>query len=263
MSRILIIAESGFGKTTAYVGSELHGIKGLNPKDTYVITVTSKPLAGRGSNIKFPVYPSFNDKCTAQSMGQYRRIISNDAAVIAHAIRELGKTPIQNIVLDDSNYIMQDYYMAKALSSGWDAPKKIGADMGKIFAAIEMLPYTKNFIMIAHGEEYDKADGRKGYRMKTTGKMVQEYITPEGKFDVVLIGRSYYNDTEKKAIKEFVTNDDGTYSSAKSHEIFDSLYIPNDLGYVVDKCNEYYNTPEPTFEEEIPEETHTEIQTNG
>jgi len=95
--------------------------------------------------------------------------------------------------------------------------------------------------MLAHGEEYDKVDGRKGYRMKTTGKMVQEYITPEGKFDVVLLGKSNYDDSAKKALKQFVTNDDGVFSTAKSHEIFDSLYIPNDMGYVVKQVNKYYD----------------------
>lgn len=135
---------------------------------------------------------------------------------------------------------MQDYYMEKALASGWDTPKKIGYDFGKIFQAIEHLPIDKNFIMFAHGEEYDKADGRKGYRLKTTGKMVQEYITPEGKFDVVLIGKSGFDESTKTVKKEFVTNDDGVYSTAKSHRIFDSLYIKNDMGYVIKKVNEYY-----------------------
>ena len=241
MSKILGIAESGFGKSTSLMKDADYGIEGLDPKVSYIISATSKDLPGKGSNKLYPVYPNFNDKTTAAQLANYRRIVTNNAALVAHAINLLGTTPIQNIVFDDSNYVMQDYYMEKALSTGWDTPKKIGFDMGRIFQAMERLPLNKNFIMLAHGEEYDKADGRKGYRMKTTGKMVQEYITPEGKFDVVLIGKSSYDEANHKVMKQFVTNDDGVYSSAKSHKIFDSLYIPNDMGLVVRKCNEYYN----------------------
>lgn len=47
-----------------------------------------------------------------------------------------------------------------------------------------------------------------------------------------------------------MVNDDGTYTSAKSHGIFgDTLYIKNDLGYVVKKVNAYYNEEEEEEEE--------------
>ena len=37
MAKILVLAKSGFGKTTSYCGREKLGIKGLDPKETYVI----------------------------------------------------------------------------------------------------------------------------------------------------------------------------------------------------------------------------------
>lgn len=250
MSNILILAESGFGKTTSYMGDEELGIKGLDHSTTYVITATNKHLPGFGSVKKYPVFPNFSLKNTVKEMAKYRRIISNKADVIAHALIELLKVPnekLHNVILDDTNYVMQDYYMEKALSTGWDAPKKIGFDMGKIFRVVEKYPESgKDFIMIAHGEEYTKTDGRKGYRMKTTGNMVQEYITPEGKFDILLVGSSTWDDTEKRVNKFFVVNDDGVFTSAKSHGIFRNVegkrinYIPNDLGYAIPKIDAYY-----------------------
>jgi hypothetical protein len=242
MAAILTVAESGFGKTSSIIKNEKLGITGLDPAVTYLISATTKHLPGGIASEKlFNTMTSFSLSTTAKDLKDYRRIVTNDPKTIAHAIGLLGTVKtIHNIVLDDSNYIMQDYYMQKALASGWDAPKKIGYDMGKIFEAITKLPQGKNFIMMAHGEEYDKADGRKGYRMKTTGKMVQEFITPEGKFDVVLIGKSEYDSIQRKAIKQFVTNDDGVYSTAKSYDIFEDLYIQNDMGLVVRKVDEYY-----------------------
>lgn len=251
MARVLVLAESGFGKTTSLMHDEEYGIEGLNPNESYIITVTSKPLPGKGSRKLYPIVPNFTLNSKVNELKGYRRIISNDPATVAHAISLLGQSPFRNIVLDDVNYLMQDYYMAKSLSTGWDTPKRIGYDMGKIFDAIQKLPENKNFIMLAHGEEYDKADGRKGYRMKTVGRMVTEYITPEGKFDIVLIGKSSYDDTNKKVIKQFVTNDDGVFSSAKSHKIFPTTYINNDMGYVIRMSDLYYNEVDEVINEPV------------
>ena len=37
MAKILVLAKSGFGKTTSWCGRKKLGIKGLDPKETYVI----------------------------------------------------------------------------------------------------------------------------------------------------------------------------------------------------------------------------------
>ena len=243
MAKILALAETGFGKSTSLDGDEELGILCLSPTDTYVISATSKPLPSRGSVKKWPATKTFTTSGTLDDLKAYRRVITNKPDVAAHAITLLSNvTTIHNIVIDDTNYFMQDMYMEKALSTGWDAPKMIGFQFNKIFKAMEGLPEEKNFIMMAHFEEYNKADGKMGVRMKTTGKMVQEYVTPEGKFDVLLIGKSVYDDKEQKARKVYVTRDDGVHTSAKSHRIFgpDETYILNDLGYVVKKVDEYY-----------------------
>ena len=58
-------------------------------------------------------------------------------------------------------------------------------------------------------------------------------MTVEGKVDVTLIGISRYDATDKKAVKEFLTNENEQYSSAKSPVgMFDRQLIPNDLGLV-------------------------------
>lgn len=236
MSRILVLAKSGFGKTFS-MGQvpELNHI-GLDPKETYVISVTSKPLT-------FPKSRELYKVAQKGKVATGNRYISNNPEEIATLLEQLLQSPYKNIVVDDFNYLMQDYYMDNALKGGWDTPKKIGYFMGKIFSAIEKYGDSdKNIIILAHGEEVPQQDGRIYLKMKTTGKMVDEYVTPEGKFDVTLVGRSRFDAGQKKIVKEFITNEDEFTSSPKSpYGMFPELYIPNDLGLVVAKVNEYYN----------------------
>ena len=233
MSKILVLAKSGFGKSTSIGEIPELGLKGLDPKTTYLISCVNKPLPFRGANKKFVV-------TTTNNPTGGNRVITNDAEVVAKIINMLAKSPYKNIVLDDMNYMAQDYYMKNALKGGWDTPKKIGYNTGLVFDAINAVPEDKNIICLAHYEEYkDKNGDSISYRYKSTGNMVDQYITPEGKFELVLYGKSSFDDKEKKSIREFVTNDDGVYPAKAPIGMFD-LYIPNDLGLVVDKIAEYY-----------------------
>lgn len=243
MARILILAKSGFGKSTSIGNIPELEIQGLNPEETYVISATSKPLPFRNSATLFPSITPVDGKTLPNLGNGMRRLISNNPAIITLALEELLKSPMKYIVIDDFNYIMQDYYMDNALSKGWDAPKKIGFDVNKIFKAIEKYQDSgKHIIVLAHGEDVVQPDGRTYVKMKTTGKMVDEYITPEGKFDITLTGISRYDTAEKKVKREFLTNENEQYASAKSpYGMFETDLIPNDLGYVVQKINEYYN----------------------
>ena len=233
MSKILILAKSGFGKSTSIGEIPELGLKGLDPKTTYLISCVNKPLPFRGANKKFVVTAPNNPTGG-------NRVITNDAEIVAKIINMLAKSPYKNIVLDDMNYMAQDYYMKNALKGGWDTPKKIGYNTGLVFDAINAVPEDKNIICLAPYEEYkDKNGDSISYRYKSTGNMVDQYITPEGKFEIVLYGKSSFDEKEKKSIREFVTNDDGVYPAKSPIGMFD-LYIPNDLGLVVDKITEYY-----------------------
>lgn len=235
MAKILILAKSGFGKSTSIGEIPELGLKGLDPKTTYLISCVNKPLPFRGANKKFVV-------TTPDKIADGNRIITNDAEVVAKVITMLAdpNAPFKNIVLDDMNYMAQDYYMKNALKGGWDTPKKIGYNTGLVFDAINAVPEDKNIICLAHYEEYkDKNGDSLSFKYKSTGNMVDAYITPEGKFEIVLYGKSSYDEKEKKSIRQFVTNDDGVYPAKSPVGMFD-LYMPNDLGLVVEKVTEYY-----------------------
>ena len=115
--------------------------------------------------------------------------------------------------------------------------------MGLIFDAFKGLPEDKNIICCAHYEEYkDKNGDSISYKFKTTGKMVDDYITPEGKFDIILFGKQVFNAESKKPVKVFVKEFDGEYPAKDSIGVLDSLdnEIPNDLSIVVNAIKEFY-----------------------
>lgn len=164
--KALILAKSGFGKSTSIGEIPELGIVGLDPKETYLISCVNKPLPFRGASNKYKI-------TTIAEIAKGNRIIVSTAEEAATIIEMLIPSPYKNIVLDDMNYISQDYYMKNALKGGWDTPKKIGYGMGLIFDAINKVPEEKNMICLAHFEEFkDKNGDSISYRYKSTGNMV-------------------------------------------------------------------------------------------
>lgn len=251
MSKILILAESSFGKSSSIgpisredferAGFPDTEIRGVNPKETFIVSVSNKGLP-------IPRWKTFYKTCDldkAPTIENGNHAISNNGKVVTDLIGYVNRQrpDIKNIILDDANYLMQDQYMSKVWA-GYDIFKILGAMMGGIFNEMERISgVNKNFIMMAHHEEFKNSNfDTLSYRFKTVGKMVQDYITPEGKFEIVLFGRQTIIDDgkgSKRIAKQFVTNFDGQYPAKSPIGMFPSLYIPNDLGYVIDCVNEY------------------------
>lgn len=96
MAKILVLAKSGFGKSTSIGDIPELGIKGLNPQETFLISAVNKPLPFKGSSKKFVIAP----------IDKYRegnRVVTNDAKTVAQIITALAspECPVKNIVLDD------------------------------------------------------------------------------------------------------------------------------------------------------------------
>lgn len=243
MAKILVLAKSGFGKTTSYAGREKYGIKGLDPKSTFIIQ-----CIGRGvPNPNFKLAPAPELKYIAQ----YNRVQVDTISgldrfkKVAEFVESFKNpnNPYKNLIIDDFNYLAQDFYMANAMKGGWDTPKQIGYGMGLIFDAFKGLPENKNLICCAHYEEYkDKNGDSISYKFKTTGKMVDDYITPEGKFDIILFGKQSFNNETKKAQKVFIKEYDGEFPAKDSLGLLDALpdEFPNDLNLVVTEIAKVY-----------------------
>lgn len=241
MCKILVLAPSGFGKTTSWAGREKLGIRGLDPKETYAIQ-----CIGRGvPNPNYKLCPSNEIKDMAKGNRiQVDSVTGLDRFKrVADLLDALKKSPYKNIVIDDFNYLMQDYFMNNAMKGGWQTPKEIGFGIGLIFDAMKGYPEDKHIYVCAHYEKTNDNDGTVTYQMKTTGKMVNEYCTPQGKFDIILYGKQTYNEEEKKAIKTFVKDFDGTFPAKDSIGVLDNMpdEFPNDLCLVSEELKKWYN----------------------
>lgn len=252
MAKILVLAKSGFGKTTSYAGREKYGIKGLDPKETYVIQCIGRGIPNPNFKLvtgDLEVEKIQNDYklknariLTTGNRIQIDTLIGLDRFIAVALILDILKkaAPYKNIVIDDFNYLAQDYYMANAMKGGWDTPKQIGYGMGLIFDAFKGFPENKNLICCAHYEEYkDKNGDSISYKFKTTGKMVDDYITPEGKFDIILFGKQSFNSETKNAQKVFIKEFDGEFPAKDSLGYLDDIpdEFPNDLSIVVNEIS--------------------------
>ena len=241
MCKILVLAPSGFGKTTSWAGREKLGIRGLDPKETYAIQ-----CIGRGvPNPNYKLCPSNEIKDIAKgNRVQVDSVTGLDRFKrVADFLVQLKASPYKNIVIDDFNFLMQDYYMNNAMKGGWAVPKEIGFGMGLIFDAMKGYPEDKHIYVCAHYEKTNDNDGTVTYQMKTTGKMVNEYCSPQGKFDIILYGKQTYNEEERKAIKTFVKDFDGTFPAKDSIGVLDDMpdEFPNDLSLVSEELKKRYN----------------------
>ena len=230
--KVLVIAESGFGKSTSVAPNESIGITGLNPEETFFIDVKGDGLPARGWK---KLYKPIQGKDLTS--GNY--FASNNAADITAIISIMNdKNPkIKNIVIDDTQYIMADYYMDKAKTTGFEKFNNIGSFMGKLFNAIK--EFNGNVFCMWHPEVVTDENGNSSYKAKTVGKMIDQYLVVEGRFNITLYGKQTFDSREKKAIKQFVTNFDGKYPAKSPAGMF-PLYIPNDLGYVLEEATKYY-----------------------
>jgi hypothetical protein len=70
--------------------------------------------------------------------------------------------------------------------------------------------------------------------------MVDNYLTLEGLFTILLYSK-VERGQDNKPKYSFVTNNDGQYPAKSPVGMFNDLYIPNDLGLVSQKINEYYS----------------------
>lgn len=216
---VLIIGESGTGKSTS--------LRNLKAQETFIIAVIDKPLPFRNSYARVK---NENEKLTKNIS------VTDDYQAIVDRINHVSKNMphIKNLIIDDFQYVMANEFMAKALEKGYDKFTQMAVHVNSILTAIRNGRHDLQVYILSHSEE---KDGR--YKVKTIGKMLDEKITIEGLFTVVL---------HTKVIENkycFITQNDGVHIAKSPLDMFEHSKIPNDLQYVKEKIDQFYNADIP------------------
>lgn len=223
---ILIIGESGSGKSTS--------LEQLDAQSTFIINVGKKPMPFRGYKSKYTTLSKDNPQ------GNY--IETDKASTIVQTMKHINDnmSHIKTVVVDDFQYVMANEYMRRANERGFDKFTDIGLHAWEVANAGKNMRDDISFVMIGHAENATDLSGNRRLKFKTVGKLVDNVITMEGMFTVVLF-TDVSTDPDGNINYQFITQSDGTTTCKSPRGMFDTLKIPNDINYVITKINEYYS----------------------
>ena len=216
-----IVGATGTGKSTA--------IKHLNPEETYIINVAKKELPFKGS-----------EKLYNAEKRNYKDV--DDATEITRLLKTISeKAPhIKNIVIEDSNYIMGFNIVSKADQVGFTKFSLMAKDMVELMREARKLRDDIKVFYISHPETIEDGGEIIGYKIKTAGKMIDNQVLLEGLLTVCLYTLVEEN-KDGTCNYNFVTNRFKKLPAKSPDGMFDEIKIPNNLQYVCDKLDEYYN----------------------
>ena len=212
---VLIIGRSGSGKT--------YSLKGFNDfTDSIGVISVEKARLPFKSGIKVARIPKYEDSPSIQTAAQ---ISQARYSFVELAIKSAKR---KTIVIDDSQYLLADEFFDRAKENGYQKFTDIALNFRNLIHNINNMGEEDKIVYFLHHSEDDGA-GRE--KVKTIGKMLDEKLTVEGCFDVVIYCRD----------QRFYTQGDGISSAKTPEGMFDSVEIPNDLKFVDDRIREYWN----------------------
>ena len=195
---VLIMGESGSGKSCS--------LRNFNKSEVVIYNVAGKPLP-------------FRNQLNKADNVSYTQIANN-------MIKKCFKT----YVIDDSQYLMAFEMFDRAKESGYNKFTDVALNFRNLVDfVIKQMPADTIVYFLHHIETTETGK----IKAKTSGKMLDNQLTLEGLFSIVLLcktdGKEHY----------FETQSDG-YTTCKSPmEMFD-FKIDNDLKMVDTKIREYY-----------------------
>ena len=213
---VLIVGESGVGKT--------YSIKTLDPEKAAIFLCEKSRLPFRE---KFNTYYVRNMKRVDDNNKEQ---IIRQSIVIQTVLRN-PKDPKKIYVIDDSQYLMANEFFDRANESGYQKFTDIGKNFRDLIHLVNDELPDDVIVYFLHHPETDQNTGK--IKAKTIGRMLDEKLTIEGCFNIVLIAKTDGTD------HWFETQSDGT-NTAKSPEGMFPPKIPNDLKLVDDTIRQYY-----------------------
>lgn len=196
---VLIMGESGSGKT--------YSIKNFDPAAVGIFSVEKNRLPFKKDGFK---------------------VVKN--AGYTQIMKALAKPTLKCYVIDDSQYLLVNEFFDRAKESGYQKFTDLALNFRNLIHYISREMPDDVIVYFLHHTELDAAGKTKA---KTIGRMLDEKLTVEGCFDIVLLAQVEGGE------HLFVTQSDG-YTSAKSPEGMFEPKIQNDLAAVDAKIREYW-----------------------
>ena len=223
---VLIIAESGCGKSTS--------IESLNPNETFIINVANKPLPFKGWKSKYPAFDLISKKGNCANVSSPKdieavlKIINND------------RKEIKNVVIDDFQYMSAFEYFGRATEKGFDKFTQMGAALAHIAKLPILMRDDLMVFYLTHAEESTDLEGKRKVKAKTIGKLVDDKLTLEGLYSIVLFGK-VKKDKDGNMRYVFETQNNGENTCKSPRGMFSTFEIANDLQIVRDSIIAYEN----------------------
>lgn len=208
---VMIIGRSGSGKT--------YSLKNFSPEEIGIISVEKGrlPFKSDVKAVKIPKDPT---------NGEAKDAAQVNAAKYAWLTRAIQTAKCKAIVIDDSQYLLVNELFDRTYEKGYDKFTSMAQKFRDLIHFVNDLEEEDKIVYFLHHSEMD-SDGRE--KAKTIGKMLDEKLTVEGCFDIVLYCQDH----------KFFTQGNGV-STAKTPEGMFDLEIPNDLKAVDTAIRNYY-----------------------
>lgn len=206
-----ILGESGTGKSAS--------MRNLDPATTLLIQTVRKPLPFRSSDWKL-----LSTDCKDGNV-----LVSRDYAYIQKAA--LGSRR-DIVVIDDFQYLMFGEMMDRASETGYQKFTDLASHVWSLITNLNQAVGNKRIYFMCHTEQTESG----GTRMKTAGKMLQEKLTVEGLFTIVMKTQVFNGQYQ------FTTRNNGSDTTKTPIGLFDSDAIDNDLASVDAAIAAYYGT---------------------
>lgn len=199
---VLILGESGSGKSTS--------LRNFDESEVGIFNVASKPLPFR------------------------KKLMLINKATYPLIQKTLAKATLKKYVIDDSQYLMCFEMFGKINEKGYD---KFSTCAKNFYDLIQfVINNTPDDCIVYFLHHIDRADDGR-IKAKTQGKMLDNQLTVEGLFSIVLLA------TTDGRNHNFVTTSDGTSPAKAPLDMFPDV-IDNDLKMVDDTIRNYYGFDE-------------------
>ena len=197
---IMVMGESGAGKST--------GIRNLPPEHTGIISVYGKPLPFRA--------------------GDFKVIKQSDPRKIREILRDCQA---RIIVIDDFQGILVNPFMARAKEHGFQKFMDLAKDYYDVIHCVDSLPDDRRVYFLSHLERDGTIE-----KVKTIGKLLDEKVTVEGLFTIVLKAQL----KDGKHVFGVHNNGNDTVKTPMGMYPETTMYVSNDLNEVDKVICAYY-----------------------